>query len=402
MIRFRLNPQEAESLGFDLKPTDKDGSNPKYTLTNEQATQLSKFRNIDRVVTEYSATDALGNTLSVEEVCELHKLDFSKVRRAKLVAHTKRKVYNIEFKFDPFDGVVTQDDMESMFKELMKDIGKTPKKLKKIKHSKTCDRLVITDVHVGMDPNPDGDDMYNMEWNEKILFKDLKAILNRVQVLKSSDTIIVEDLGDFLDGWSKQTTRGGHNLPQNMTNKGMFEVGLKFKLELLKHLSSLYKHVIMYQVGNDNHAGDFAAILNVAVKDMSSLMFDNVEVVNFTKFMEHYTIGAHANILSHGKDKIHMKNGMKPFMGPNESGKIHVYIDSMKLSKYNIRFAKGDSHQAVYDWTTSHRTIYCNYPAMSPGSGYVTTNFKPSLRGVMFETFELKTKNITTTPIWLN
>ena len=36
-------------------------------------------------------------------------------------------------------------------------------------------------------------------------------------------SIYVCDLGDAVDGWNGYTTRGGHKLPQNMSNKEVFE-----------------------------------------------------------------------------------------------------------------------------------------------------------------------------------
>ena len=400
MIRLRLKPEEAIHLGFILKKKDKDGSNPKYSLDNNQSTELAKFRNKERPLGQYSATDNLGNMLTVEEVCEMHGLDFSTVVEAKLVAHTKRKAYNIKFKFD---NVLEEDKLSvDLIKSVLsKDYPSIPLAPNKTS-SKTCDRLVMTDIHVGMDPNPEGTDMYNQQWDKKTLFHDLKIILNKIQSLKTSDTIIIEDLGDFLDGWSKQTTRGGHNLPQNMTNIEMFQTGVEFKLCLLSSLSVLYDRVILYQVNNDNHAGDFASIVNYTVKLKAESSIENVEVHNMDKFMSHYKIGKHVNIISHGKDKIHMKTGMKPFMGPAEKEKINVYIDmEVNKGKY-IRFAKGDSHQYITDFSSSHKFSYHNYPAMSPGSGYVTTNFKPGLRGVVFESFEINRRSISVTPIWLN
>ena len=52
-----------------------------------------------------------------------------------------------------------------------------------------------------------------------------------------------------------------------------------------------------------------------------------------------------------------------------------------------IEFSKGDSHQYVFDNSTSQTYSYCSYPALSPSSEWVQTNFKKGISGFVFFNF---------------
>ena len=122
-------------------------------------------------------------------------------------------------------------DFLSIFKDKIDPI--LIKKRSSFKSTSIFDRLVITDIHIGMDVNKDGYALYDGEWNEKILFERLEIVVNHTLQNKKSDSLIIHDLGDYLDGFDGLTTRGGHQLPQNMDNQQMFDVGLKFKINAI-------------------------------------------------------------------------------------------------------------------------------------------------------------------------
>ena len=74
---------------------------------------------------------------------------------------------------------------------------------------------------------------------------------------KCSDVLIVDELGDLLDGYNEKTTRGGHSLPQNMSNEEAFDCALEFKILLLDLLTPHYLELYFNNICNDNHAGFF-------------------------------------------------------------------------------------------------------------------------------------------------
>ena len=143
---------------------------------------------------------------------------------------------------------------------------------------------------------------------------------------KRSSVLYIDDLGDYMDGFNGLTTRGGHKLPQNMTNEEAFDTGLKAKLMLVDLLSKEYEYITFNNVCNDNHSASFGYTVNSAFKQICDVKYNNVEVVNHLKFMSHYTVGNHAFVITHGKDDRHMKYGFKPILDAKQVYKIDQFL----------------------------------------------------------------------------
>ena len=265
-------------------------------------------------------------------------------------------------------------DFTNIFKDLI-----TPIKLPKIERKldlSLFDRLVYTDVHVGMEVNQNGYSLYDGAWNELELNKRLETMVAQTLINKQSDTLIIHELGDFMDGYDAVTTRGGHSLPQNMDNQKAFDVGLSFKIKLIDALIPYYNSIECINICNDNHAGSFGYIVNSAFKAYIELKYENVKVTNQRKFIDHYIVENRCFILTHGKDDKNMKFGFKPHLDAVQIEKIKNYIDEYRLHYFTIEFSKGDSHQLLLDFTSSSAFEYQNFGAFSPPSDWVKTNFK--------------------------
>lgn len=257
------------------------------------------------------------------------------------------------------------------------------------------DRAVFTDVHVGMDVNKDGYSLYEGIWDENELNKRLETFVNSIVKKQKSNTLFLNDLGDFMDGFDGYTTRGGHKLPQNMDNQKAFDVGLSFKIKMIDALVEHYSKIKVVNICNDNHAGSFGYIVNSAFKTYMELKYpNNVEIINQRKFIDHYIIDNYCFILSHGKDDKSLKFGFKPQLDAPQIEKIKNYIDEYKLHQYTIEFSKGDSHQLILDFTTSNTFEYQNFGAFSPPSDWVKTNFKNTKSYFTLFNYEKEQKTI--------
>lgn len=247
------------------------------------------------------------------------------------------------------------------------------------------DRLVFTDVHVGM--HIVDFSLYGGEWNEKKLMERLDQMIKHVIDNKKSDTLIIHDLGDFMDGWDGKTVRREHDLPQNMDNQKSFDTGLEFKIKLVQALVPHYNKILCYNVTDDNHGGSFTYVVNSAFKVAAEIMYDNVQVTNQRKFIDHYIVENYPFILTHGKDGKNLKFGFKATLDKVQENKIDNYIKENYLLQKEFRkieFAKGDSHQYIFDSSTSQSFNYYSYPAFSPASNWVQTNFSKSMSGFVF------------------
>jgi len=295
----------------------------------------------------------------------------------------KGKNYSINVKGETNDKEI---DFDYVISECMKSYVKQP--LNKLKiESDIVDRLIYTDVHTGMDASRGGLSLYPVEWNGEMLLENIKLMAEFTIKNKQSDILYIDELGDYMDGWDGETTRGGHKLPQNMNNETAFDYGLKAKVLLIDILQSEFKHIICNNICEDNHAGAFGYVVNSAFKSVIEHKYSNIEVINHRKFLNFYKIQDRMIVLTHGKDARNLKFGFKPQLDPRQIEKIDQFLKNYRIyndCKY-ITFSKGDSHQCLFDLCSSDDFDYFNYPALSPSSEWVQTNFKRGRRGFVLE-----------------
>lgn len=283
------------------------------------------------------------------------------------------------------------------FKALLQDAPKLEiEPRQKRNHSGLFDKLVFTDVHIGMDASDKGRNMYGVEWTQKQLFERLEQMVNYTLLKQNSDTLYILDLGDYLDGFSGFTTRGGHPLPQNMSNQQAFDFGFMFKVRLVQSLAPYYKTIKIRNICNDNHSGDFAYFVNQAFKHYIERELENVHVTNQTAFIDYEIIENYCFVTTHGKDTHNLKHGFKAKIDPNQINKILGYLNTKQLLNkgYEITFEKGDSHLYLFDSSSSDAFKYYNYPAFSPSSNWVATNFQLGKSGFIHFNYDHERKSI--------
>ena len=375
--RIRLKPHEAIALGFELRKDYKSEGNPKFYLSESQIDELdkirgfheNKFTEVKRTINKDGEVISKIEKLNQKELIEIptnHEI----IRVSTNVSSGQQWIIT-----KPISEVDIENEIDflNIFKDVIKPIEV---KAKKVKNKALFDRAVITDVHIGMKVT-DGYSLYDGLWNEIELFKRLDIFVNEIVNNQKSNFLLLHELGDFMDGYNAMTTRGGHELPQNMDNQKAFDIGLQFKISLIDALVQYYDKIQIVNICNDNHAGSFGYIVNSAFKTYIELKYpDNVLAVNQRKFIDHYFFKNRCFILTHGKDDKSLKFGFKPKLDPLQIEKIKNYIDEYKLHDYEIEFGKGDSHQLLFDYTSSTAFEYQNFGAFSPPSDWVKTNFK--------------------------
>jgi hypothetical protein len=373
--------------------------NQGFTSKTKIAKQLAKELDVPyndnlRRKVSYNFHKALDSGIFDE--CERVGIDPEKVKHY----WYKGKNYSINVK-GAEEGI--QIDFEAIINSCISD----RKKLDKIKFnptSETFDRLVWTDVHVGMDASRKGLALYATDWNEKVLTSRIEEMIRFVLANKKSDLLIIDELGDFMDGWDGETTRKGHKLPQNMTNEEAFDAGLNAKMLLINTLASHYNHIICNNICEDNHSGSFGYVLNSAFKAVTDCIHPNVVINNHQKFINWYNVGKHTFVITHGKDSRNLKFGFKPQIDCRSIEKIDQFLKNNGIYKHAefIEFSKGDSHQALFDMCSSDDFYYFNYPAFSPSSEWVQTNFKKGRSGFVFQVIEKNSNNRSIHPYYFN
>lgn len=361
-------------------PESSDFQTAKFILKHDIKTpEVDTFRtyikrNRKRILDQFEGTYNATENLDID----LKTVKHLWIKNKEVSAFVKNPEY-VEPETEPTKEI----DFTNIFKDKIHAI--TLKKDSNFQAIALFDRLVLTDIHIGMNPNPDGFSLYGGKWDEEELNNRLRKVIDYVVNNQFSNKLIIHDLGDYMDGWDGFTTRGGHSLPQNMDNQKAFDVGLTFKIKLIDSLIDYYNEIEVINICNDNHAGAFGYVVNSAFKSFIELKYpDNVKVINQRKFIDHYLIDNRCFILTHGKDDKSLKFGFKPILDSNQIEKIKNYIDENKLHRYKIEFSKGDSHQLIFDSSTSKHFEYQNFGAFSPPSNWVQTNFQNSISSFTF------------------
>lgn len=358
---------------------------------------------------QLSAWDEDGTIMDIDKYCEHHGLPREDITSYKLITHSKNPFYNTVFK--EIKGVIDESfDLSGAIEDALTSLNiSVSNKLSRTPSNKVGDevtRLIYTDTHIAMDTDSEGTSMYPTVWNRESILETFELMCAHTIANRNGTTLYIDDLGDFLDGWNGETTRKSHPLPQNMNNKEAFSLGLEVKMLMLERLTPYFNEIVCTNVCNDNHAGDFASILNHSFMMLAHSKYENVIIRNYNKFIEHYYIGKHAIVLTHGKDKKSLKFGFKPKLDPVQIEKIEVYLKhnehgSVHKEAEFIEFSKGDSHLMLFDYSSAQDFFYFNYPAISPSSEWVQSNFKKGQRGFVIQLFNSEEINKTIIPILL-
>jgi hypothetical protein len=325
-----------------------------------------------------------GKMMDIHSYCDHYGLPYADMVDHKLVTHTGTPYYNIKWKNN--NGVEPVDVLAVIDEHIKANYG-TVVCSSNPDLEGVVDRLIWTDVHIGMEPNPNGLSLYGGKWDKEEVQKRIDHVVMEVIYNRQGNTLIIDELGDFMDGWDGETVRKGHSLPQNMTNEEAFDTALFAKTYMVEALAKEYDHVICNNICEDNHAGSFGYVVNSAFKHICNAKYPNVNVHNHRKFMSWYTVGKHAFVITHGKDSKNLKFGFKPKLDPVQIEKIDQFLKQegiYKLADY-IQFDKGDSHQCLFDHCSSDDFDYMNYPAFSPSSDWVQTNFKKGRSGFVLQ-----------------
>lgn len=389
--RTRLSKVDAEFLGLVIKPNDKGRDNARYRITESQRLSLGlpanpkkrrfveTIKKLDKNQQIISTTEKLqSEPIAVPDNFEIIKVSTSKTTGQQWVQYAPKQIQ------------IEDIDIQGIIDKYAKDIK--PLKIDPVDsldNDNGFDTLTYTDVHIGMDTDKEDNAMYAITWDRGAVMDQADLMIEKTIENKTANLLIVDELGDLLDGYNEQTTRGGHKLPQNMGNDAAFDCALEFKMRILNGLVNHFDEIIFNNICNDNHAGSFGYFVNAAFKSLGEKLYPNVKINNYRQFINHYYVDDVCFVITHGKDDKALRFGFKPHLDEKGVKKIDQYC------KYNdiysqcdlVVFKKGDSHQALFDMCASSDFIYNNYPALSPSSNWVQSNFGLGRRGFVLEQY---------------
>jgi hypothetical protein len=157
----------------------------------------------------------------------------------------------------------------------------------------------LSDMHIGAYNDDFG--FYQIpEYNSDDIQKRLNKIVQHFAG-KEYEKIHVMNLGDSVDSYNKETTRGGHPLPSVMNNKEMSETYITLMLKFFTDLKANIKcnSIGYFCIGESNHDGDWGWINNKLLAAKLETMGVISYISNYP--IDYYVLGDHNFVLCHGK-----------------------------------------------------------------------------------------------------
>lgn len=237
----------------------------------------------------------------------------------------------------------------------------------------------LSDIHTGASVSPLS--IYQNPYDEEEMKKRFNAIIKRVYTEAyhqggGFENIVICNLGDSLDGYNGQTTRGGHELEQNMNNKEQLHTYIRLMTSFVKMLQEELKFTNMYYycVGESNHDGDFGYAANIALAAI--LEQYDVKCQVFDKFIGEFKLGDTTYVMCHGKDNKDMFKNLPLTLDVKTENFINEYLDNKGISG-NVVFVKGDLHQSAT--TYGRRFTYKSVGSLFGSSEWIHKNFGNTL-----------------------
>lgn len=305
----------------------------------------------------------------------------------------KLKLHKLQTEKDSFD-ILLKDYIEANVEKLTPIIRSNTDLKFLLDQSEKALVVYLSDMHIGA---MNKEVQYSGEYNKEVYLERLNTILNNVKEeygIHKFEKIYVVGLGDQIDGFNSETTRGGHLLPQNMTNREQFTTYLNSMIDFFEELTNIFPNEIEFvHVAESNHGGDFEHGANKALEHILPLKFpQQLSVRIFNKNIEHFNYGIHTLICTHGKNNQTMSRNFPMYLNPNTEKLINEYIFTSKIKSDSVLFIKGDLHNHNSD--TNKRFKYINVPSVYGGSGYTDANFGMTKPATLFHILHKKKPKI--------
>lgn len=334
------------------------------------------------------------NIVASKSVEELAELESSRKTKMTKVQYEQERIRKIENDYNNLVKKVVGDEMVSdqikkMYEEI--DFSNLPQFIytpNKSVSKGTALMLHFTDFHIGSKVSQYS--LYENNWNEEELYKRASIILEGIKSYGFKfDTIVINLLGDMMDGQGGFTTRGGHPLPQNMDDDDQIAAYTKFMIWFVKELyiQELAGEIKLYSVKSGNHDGVMYQMATTALLATLRLMFPDFvsETSIFKEPMGSYTFKGRRFVIFHGKDEKYMKRPWPLTIDKPTQLFIETWLRKNQFVENEIHILKGDLHQEALSVTDMF--TYRSNPSIYGSSDHSQMNYTPVRIGVSYELF---------------
>jgi len=331
---------------------------------NKSYQSVSKEYNFVQDKELLDAIDVDGRIMNIERYCDVYGLDYSKVKSYKLITHTGKYFYNINFVEGDGEGISTEEFLtatESFFRSLDKPINLT-----KVRGSNTA-VVKIADLHIGaiiygLINTPDYDTNIVVER----LLKSVEHI-NRLNY----DTVHIHILGDVIEAFD---VKMHSNMWKNIDRRIYGVEAVKVATTILhKYFLSRINNLGEVKIVGGNHGRVTAdktddtesGAENLIAWGLSLIGYD----VEFNPFVITHKVDNICHILTHGHHGISKKStqqicwdyGTKGMFNLICEGHLHSNIERLAVNKL-------DSYHIVRDDSVDHRRM--NVPSFFTGNSF--------------------------------
>lgn len=297
----------------------------------------------------------------------------------KLVKDLTKENYYLKSQLGSLDETITK----YFGKELTSKVPIVSNKSTQFVASRDTLIIHLADLHFGAKTSSNS--LYPNEYNKNEVERRLLELVNRVPK-KDYSMVIINFLGDMLDGMDRKTTRRDHDLPQNMDNYEQVNSYLEVMETFIKTLQDKLSPRVaihLYSVKSGNHDGITGYTATKALFTKLQYSFDNITARIFDDFFGKYSVKGHQFIITHGKDDEFMKRGLPVNLNDTTLVKLYEWLDSVEVSGKNIHFIKGDLHQDGIN--SNYKLDYRNVLSLYGASDYGQLNFGKQPHGVSYE-----------------
>lgn len=250
----------------------------------------------------------------------------------------------------------------------------------------------LSDLHIGS--KCESNTLYPNKWDKEELERRLEILADKIYELGHFDTLILNLLGDNLDGMDNQTARRDHIMPQNMDNMEQVSTFIEVMSKFILRIRNFANKVKIYSVKDGNHDGITGYVATLALINVIQNIAPEISSLLFKDFIGKYTFKGHTYLLCHGKDDKFMKRGLP--LNLDEKSKIMIYewLEENGVHGDNTHFIKGDLHSNALN--SCKRFDYRNVLSLFGASDYSNYNFSRNSYGVSYDLFIGNTRTIGT------
>lgn len=250
----------------------------------------------------------------------------------------------------------------------------------------------LSDLHIGS--KCESNTLYPNKWDREELERRLEILADKIYEFGYLDTLIINLLGDNLDGMDNQTARRDHYMPQNMDNMEQVTTFIEVMTKFFLRIRNFANKVKLYSVKEGNHDGITGYVATLALINVIQNVAPEIDCLLFKDFIGQYTFKGHQYLICHGKDSKFMKRSLPLTLDEKSKVMIYEWLEANNIHGDNIHFIKGDLHSNALN--SCRRFDYRNVLSLFGASDYSNYNFSRNSYGVSYDLFVGNTRTIGT------